>query len=78
LELLAGFCSCFLKINPVLAGGVYGALTIFLDQAEQCGLTHLRGHAAFGGVRASLYNAMPVSGVQQLVDFMSDFEQRHG
>jgi len=55
-----------------------GLTEIFLDQAEQCGLTHLRGHAAFGGVRASLYNAMPVSGVQQLVGFMADFEQRHG
>lgn len=55
-----------------------GLTEIFLDQAELCGLTHLRGHAAFGGVRASLYNAMPVSGVQQLVGFMADFERRHG
>ncbi|MDH1494126.1 hypothetical protein N5J10_17445 [Pseudomonas oleovorans] len=35
LELLAGFCSCFLKINPVLAGGVYGALTKRLCKYNQ-------------------------------------------
>ncbi len=55
-----------------------GLTDIFLAQAEQRSLTHLRGHAAIGGVRASLYNAMPLSGVQQLVDFMADFERHHG
>ena len=50
----------------------------FLDEANQAGLYNLQGHRSVGGMRASLYNAMPLAGVQALVDFMSDFEQRHG
>jgi phosphoserine aminotransferase len=50
----------------------------FLSQAEQSGLANLRGHAAIGGVRASLYNAMPRSGVTRLTAFMADFECIHG
>ena len=38
----------------------------------------LEGHRSVGGMRASLYNAMPLQGVQALVDFMKDFERRHG
>ena len=47
----------------------------FLQQAEQSGLTHLKGHKAVGGFRASLYNSMPLSGVQALIDFMKTFEK---
>lgn len=50
----------------------------FLAQAEQAGLFNLQGHGAVGGVRASLYNAMPLAGVERLLDFMRDFERRHG
>lgn len=50
----------------------------FLRQAEARGLTQLKGHRALGGMRASLYNAMPIEGVRALVDFMRDFEKRHG
>ncbi|MBC7944815.1 MAG: 3-phosphoserine/phosphohydroxythreonine transaminase [Burkholderiales bacterium] len=50
----------------------------FLRQAEERGLLQLKGHRAVGGMRASLYNAMPVAGVQALVDFMRDFERRQG
>lgn len=50
----------------------------FLSEAEAAGLTNLAGHRAVGGMRASLYNAMPLEGVRALVDFMADFERRHG
>jgi len=50
----------------------------FLAEAEAAGLTNLAGHRAVGGMRASLYNAMPLEGVRALVDFMADFERRHG
>ena len=47
----------------------------FLQQAKQAGLTHLKGHKAVGGFRASMYNSMPLSGVQALIDFMKSFEK---
>jgi phosphoserine aminotransferase len=50
----------------------------FLAEAHAAGLTHLAGHRSVGGMRASLYNAMPIEGVRALVDFMADFERRHG
>ena len=50
----------------------------FLDEARAAGLISLKGHRALGGMRASLYNAMPEAGVRALVDFMRDFRQRHG
>lgn len=50
----------------------------FLKQAEAEGLTQLKGHRAVGGMRASIYNAMPIEGVKALVDFMREFERRHG
>jgi phosphoserine aminotransferase len=50
----------------------------FLKEAEAAGLVGLKGHRALGGMRASIYNAMPVAGVQALVDFMADFARRQG
>ena len=50
----------------------------FLAQAKQAGLVNLEGHRSVGGMRASIYNAMPEQGVQALVDFMREFERRHG
>ena len=50
----------------------------FLDEAKAAGLISLKGHRALGGMRASLYNAMPEAGVRALADFMRDFRQRHG
>ncbi|SJL82941.1 3-phosphoserine/phosphohydroxythreonine transaminase [Vibrio palustris] len=50
---------------------------IFLKQAEQAGLISLKGHRAVGGMRASIYNAMPLEGVQALVDFMAEFEKQY-
>ena len=48
----------------------------FLDEAQAVGLTGLKGHRFVGGLRASVYNAMPESGVTALVDFMRDFANR--
>jgi phosphoserine aminotransferase len=50
----------------------------FLTGADDAGLLGLKGHRAVGGLRASLYNAMPEAGVQALVDFMADFRRRQG
>jgi len=50
----------------------------FLKEAKAQGLSELKGHRSVGGIRASIYNAMPIAGVRALVDFMRDFEQRHG
>jgi phosphoserine aminotransferase len=50
----------------------------FLDEADARGLKNLKGHRTVGGMRASIYNAMPEAGVDALVDFMSDFERRCG
>lgn len=50
----------------------------FLDEANAEGLLALKGHRSVGGMRASLYNAMPAEGVRALVGFMEEFERRHG
>ena len=49
----------------------------FLKQAQDHGLTQLRGHRAVGGMRASIYNAMPIEGVLGLVNFMKEFANNH-
>jgi phosphoserine aminotransferase len=49
----------------------------FLKGAQQRGLVQLKGHRSVGGMRASIYNAMPLEGVQALVAYMKDFEGRH-
>lgn len=46
----------------------------FIKEAEKAGMTALRGHRLVGGMRASIYNAMPVEGVKKLVEFMKNFE----
>nr|ART35426.1 A326 [uncultured bacterium] len=50
----------------------------FVSQSKAAGLIGLKGHKAVGGLRASLYNALPVSDAQALVDFMREFQQRNG
>jgi phosphoserine aminotransferase len=49
----------------------------FLSQANKNNLKGLKGHRSVGGMRASIYNAMPMEGVQKLADFMADFEKAH-
>jgi len=48
----------------------------FLAGAKERGLLQLKGHKSVGGMRASIYNAMPLAGVQVLVDYMREFERR--
>jgi phosphoserine aminotransferase len=50
----------------------------FLKGAEERGMVQLKGHRSVGGMRASIYNAMPLEGVQRLVAYMKEFEARHG
>ena len=50
----------------------------FLKQADARGLLQLKGHRSVGGMRASIYNAMPLAGVQTLVDFMNEFAKKNG
>ncbi len=50
----------------------------FLAEAKEAGLLTLKGHRSVGGMRASIYNAMPEDGVRALVDFMRQFEKQHG
>lgn len=50
----------------------------FLEEAQAAGLTNLAGHRSVGGMRASIYNAMPPEGVEALIAFMREFERRYG
>jgi len=50
----------------------------FLKEAKHYGLTQLKGHRSVGGMRASIYNAMPIEGVKALVAFMREFEKKNG
>ena len=50
----------------------------FVAEAAKAGLANLEGHRSVGGMRASLYNAMPLAGVEALVAFMKDFQRRNG
>ena len=49
----------------------------FVAEAKAAGLENLKGHRTVGGMRASIYNAMPKAGVEKLVEFMSDFEKKN-
>lgn len=50
----------------------------FVEQADRAGLKNLKGHRSVGGIRASIYNAMPPEGIEALVGFMDAFRARHG
>ena len=52
-------------------------LADFVAEAKAAGLENLKGHRSVGGMRASIYNAMPRAGVEALVAFMDKFEQAH-
>ncbi len=52
--------------------------TKFVKEAAAAGLVNLKGHRSVGGMRASIYNAMPMAGVEALVNFMEDFEKKNG
>ena len=69
-------CRSWMNVPFVLANAELDAT--FLEEAKGAGLVTLKGHRSVGGMRASIYNAMPEEGVDTLVDFMADFEKRHG
>ena len=50
----------------------------FVAEADAAGFKNLKGHRSVGGMRASIYNAMPRAGVEALVEFMADFEKKNG
>jgi phosphoserine aminotransferase len=50
----------------------------FLKGAAERGMVQLKGHRSVGGMRASIYNAMPLEGLQRLVEYMKEFEKKHG
>ena len=49
----------------------------FIEEAKNAGLVQLKGHRTVGGMRASIYNAMPIEGVEALVEFMKKFEKEN-
>ncbi|MDH5471252.1 MAG: 3-phosphoserine/phosphohydroxythreonine transaminase [Gammaproteobacteria bacterium] len=67
-------CRSWMNVPFILANADLDKL--FLEEAEKAGLSTLKGHRSVGGMRASIYNAMPEAGVDALVDFMKDFEKR--
>ena len=50
---------------------------LFVKEATAAGFVNLKGRRTVGGMRASIYNAMPIEGVEKLVAFMKDFEEKH-
>jgi len=69
-------CRSWMNVPFTLAQpGLEGA---FAAEARAAGLINLEGHRSVGGMRASIYNAMPLEGVEALIAFMKDFERRNG
>ena len=66
-------CRSWMNVPFILANADLDAA--FLEQAAAKGLTTLKGHRSVGGMRASIYNAMPEAGVDALIDFMAEFER---
>ena len=50
----------------------------FVEAAAEAGFSNLKGHRSVGGMRASIYNAMPVEGIKKLIEFMKEFERANG
>ena len=69
-------CRSWMNVPFTLADSELDAL--FLEESKEEGLATLKGHRSVGGMRASIYNAMPEEGVNNLIAFMAEFERRHG
>jgi len=69
-------CRSWMNVPFTLADSELDAT--FLAEAKNAGLVTLKGHRSVGGMRASIYNAMPEEGIKALIDFMADFEKRNG
>ena len=65
----------WMNVPFTLANSAFDAA--FLEESKAEGLLALKGHKSVGGMRASIYNAIPLAGVEALVDFMKDFARRH-
>ncbi|MEQ8427662.1 MAG: 3-phosphoserine/phosphohydroxythreonine transaminase [Gammaproteobacteria bacterium] len=70
--------SCRSRMNVIFHLQDDKLMDPFLQEAKDNGLLALKGHRLAGGLRASIYNAMPLQSVQQLADFMQEFERRYG
>ena len=68
-------CRSLMNVPFILANPELDSL--FLDEAKESGMVALKGHRSVGGMRASIYNAMPEDGVDALVKFMADFEKNN-
>ncbi len=73
---VAPACRSWMNVPFTLADAALDGA--FLEQAGEAGLKTLKGHRSVGGMRASIYNAMPEQGVRTLIDFMAEFERTHG
>ena len=69
-------CRSWMNVPFILANAEQDKA--FLAGAEKAGLTTLKGHRSVGGMRASIYNAMPESGVDALISYMKEFEKKNG
>ena len=69
-------CRSWMNVPFTLAAPALDAR--FLGESRAAGLANLEGHRSVGGMRASLYNAMPLAGVEALTSFMREFERRRG
>ena len=69
-------CRSWMNVPFILADSDLDA--VFLSESKRAGLTNLKGHRSVGGMRASIYNAVPEEAVDALIDFMHDFETTHG
>lgn len=69
-------CRSWMNVPFTLADP--GLDSLFLDEAARVGLKTLKGHRSVGGMRASIYNAMPEEGVAALIEFMKEFERKYG
>lgn len=69
-------CRSWMNVPFTLANAELDS--VFLEEAKKVNLITLKGHRSVGGMRASIYNAMPEAGIDTLVAFMADFEKRHG
>ena len=69
-------CRSWMNVPFILADPDLDAR--FLEEAEAAGLANLKGHRSVGGMRASIYNAMPEAGIDALVKFMQEFERENG
>ena len=69
-------CRSWMNVPFILADS--GLDSVFLSESKDAGLTNLKGHRSVGGMRASIYNAVPEDAVDALIDFMYNFESTHG